>query len=109
MKREFYYDIPSFSPDKDGNIIFLYKYSMGPIESFKYGVSKDNQYFLDWEYPIFGDDELENDYRIISGERLIRALKNEIDVCILEGNNELVEKFREGITRIETRQRKDDV
>lgn len=45
MKRKFYYDIPSFSPDKDGNIIFMHKYSMAQIESFKYGVSKDNDFF----------------------------------------------------------------
>ena len=101
MKSIFYYDMPSFNPDKEGNIIFLHKYSMAPIESFKYGISKDNQYFLEWEYPVFGDDELENDYRIISSDRLIKALNNEIKVCKQAGNDELVERFMESIKKIE--------
>lgn len=74
----FYYDIPSFRRDKEENIIFLHKYSMELIESFKYRISKENQHLFECEYPVFGDDELENDYRTILNDRLIKALNNEI-------------------------------
>lgn len=101
MERKYYYETPTFNPDKDGNIIFIHKYSIAPIESFTYGITKDKQYFLDWKYPVLGDNELENDYRIITSDRLLRALKNEITTCRQSGNIELVEKYEEAIARIE--------
>ena len=33
MKRKYYYDIPTFNADNDGNIIIIHKYSMAPIET----------------------------------------------------------------------------
>lgn len=102
MKQKYYYDTPTFNPDKDGSIILIHKYSIAPIESFTYGITKDNQFFLDWKYPVFGDDELENDYRIITSDRLLKALKNEIALCKQAGNTELVEKYEEAIVKIKT-------
>lgn len=106
MKRKFYYDIPTLEANEDGNIVIIHKYSMAPIETFTYGITFDNQYFFRWEYPIFGDDELECDYRIITAERLLDALRKEIDNCEENGVNELVGKFMEAISYIETLENK---
>lgn len=97
MKRKYYYDIPNFIPDNDGNIVLINKYSVAPIESFTYGITKDNQFFLDWKYPLFGDDELQCDYRIITSDRLLNVLNDEIDLSKKSGNNELVRKYEKAI------------
>lgn len=101
MKVKYYYDIPTFNADEHGNVIIIHKYSVAPIESFTYGITKDNQYFLEWEYPMLGDDELEIDYRIITGDRLLDVLKNEINICRETRNAELVEKYVEAMEKIQ--------
>ena len=93
MVRKYYYDEPVFEPDEEGNIIIIHKYSIAPIESFTYGITKDKQFFLDWRYSLLGDDELERDYRIITKERLLNTLKNEIVILKNEGNTKLAMEY----------------
>ena len=106
MKIKYYYDVPNLSEDEDGNVIIIHKYSIAPIEYFTYGITFDKHYFLKWEYPLFGDDELVCDYRLIPVERLLDVISKEIDNCQEHGNNELAEKFMEAKNYIETLEHK---
>ena len=54
----------------------------------------DKKFFLDWEYPEFGE-ELVRDYRIISKERILQALELEIERCKNDGEIQFIEKYEE--------------
>ena len=92
--NNFLYDIPTLIPDKDGNIVIINKYSLGPIETLTYGITKDKKFYLDWEYPEFGE-ELVRDYKIISKERILQVLELEIEKCKNNGEMQAVEKYEE--------------
>ena len=97
LKRKFFYDIPTFIPDENGNIILLQKKSVSPIEIFQYGISQNGKFYLLWDYPLLGDDELESDYREISKERIMNDLGIELNICDKEGNLEIVVKISEAL------------
>ena len=83
MKRKFFYDIPTLVPDENGDVVLLNKKSISPLEFFQYGINKYGKYYLKWDYPMLGDDELESDYREISKERIKNDLRNEtIDFAV---------------------------
>ena len=92
--NRFIYDIPTLKPDKDGNIVIINKFSLGPIETLTYGITKDKEFYLDWEYPEFGE-ELVRDYRIISKERILQAVELEIERCKNDGEIQFIEKYEE--------------
>lgn len=91
----FLYDIPTLKPDKDGNIVIINKYSVGPIETLTYGITQDNKFYLDWEYPEFNDEELVRDYKIITKERILKALELEIERCKKNGEIQFTQKYEE--------------
>ena len=101
--NRFFYDIPTLEPDEKGNIEVIHKYSVGPIESLTYGITKNKEFYFEWLYPIFGDEELETDYRIISKERILKVLELEIAECKKNENVKLVEKYEEAKKIISTR------
>ena len=101
MKRKFFYDIPTMVPDENGDVVLLNKKSISPLEFFQYGINKYGKYYLKWDYPMLGDDELESDYREISKERLKNDLRNEFKICIEEENVEIAEKIEEALNYIE--------
>lgn len=92
---KFLYRDPNFEPDKDGNRVIINKYCVGPIEVIIYGITKENEYYLDWTFPEFypGDAELERDYRIISRGEMLNALDIEIETCKKDGNIEMKDKY----------------
>ena len=103
MKRKFFYDIPTFIPDKNGNIVLMEKKSVSPIEYFQYGINQNGKFYLQWDYPMLGDDELESDYREISKERIKNDLENEMNICNQEENVKIAEKIAEALEFIEKR------
>jgi hypothetical protein len=60
VMTEFLYKDPNFEPDKDGNRVIIDKCCIGPIEVIIYGITKENEYYLDWTFPEFypGDQEV---------------------------------------------------
>ena len=100
MKRKFFYDIPTLVPDENGDVVLLNKKSISPLEFFQYGINKYGKYYLKWDYPMLGDDELESDYREISKERIKNDLRNEFKICIEEENFEIAEKIEEALNYI---------
>ena len=101
MKRKFFYDIPTFVPDENGNVVLFQKKSISQLEFFQYGMNKYGKYYLQWDYPMLGDDELESDYREISKERIKNDLRNEFKICMEEENVEIAEKIEEVLNYIE--------
>lgn len=91
----FLYDIPTLESDEDGNIVIINKYSLGPIETLTYGITKDKKFYLDWEYPEFNDEKLARDYKIISKERILKALDSEIQRCKKNGDIQFIKKYEE--------------
>lgn len=93
MGVKFYYDFPKLTCNENGNIEIFHKYSVAPIEAFTYGITKEREFFLEWEYSIMGDDELETDYRVISKERLIKDISFEIERCNDNGNIDVASRL----------------
>lgn len=92
---EFLYRDPNFEPDEDGNRVIINKRCVGPIEVIIYGITKENEYYLDWTFPECypDDDELERDYKIISRDEMLEALEIEIETCKKDGNIEMADKY----------------
>ncbi|EKQ51443.1 MULTISPECIES: hypothetical protein [unclassified Clostridium] len=92
---EFLYRDPSFDPDENGNRVIINKRCVGPIEVIIYGITKENEYYLDWTFPECypDDDELERDYKIISRDEMIEALDIEIETCKRNGNIVMTDKY----------------
>ncbi|MBD5137269.1 MAG: hypothetical protein HDT39_15170 [Lachnospiraceae bacterium] len=100
---KFYYKQPCFEYNSDGKMEIIHKYCVGPIEVLIYGITRDKEFYFDWTFPEFypDDSELERDYRIISKERMIRAINVEIETCEKKGDIELVKKYKAAIEMIE--------
>ena len=101
MKRKFFYNIPENVPDKSGNIVLMEKNSASPLEFFQYGINQSGKFYLRWDYSLFGDDELECDYREISKERIMNDLIYELNICRQEGNDNIAAKITEFLSYIE--------
>lgn len=77
------------------------KKSLSPLETFQYGINQNGKFYLQWEYPLLGDYELECDYREISKERIKNDLEYELYACRQDGNDEVTEKIVETLSFIE--------
>ena len=94
--------MPANSTDKEGNRDIIIKICFGPIESTAYGITKDNKYYKDYTFPVgLGDDELENDYRMISKLEMLEAINNEIELCELNRGNPIAEALKLEKAKIE--------
>jgi len=91
----FLYGIPTLRQDLEGNIVIIHKYSLAPIETLTYGITKDKEFYLDWEYSELNDEELVSDYRIISKERILKVLDLEIERCKKINEIQFIEKYEE--------------
>lgn len=92
---EFFYRDPNFEPNEDGNREIISKCCVGPIEVIIYDITKENEYYLDWTFPVNypGDEELERNYKIISKDEMLGALNFEIEICKKDGNIEMADKY----------------
>ncbi|OVE69044.1 hypothetical protein CCS79_08955 [Clostridium diolis] len=102
-----YHKMPANETDEHGNRDIIINLCFGPIEATIYGITKDNQYYKDDTFPAcLGDDELENEYRIISKSEMLEAINSEIRVCELNGGNAIAEALKLEREKIERRQKK---
>lgn len=101
---KFYYEIPNFKYDTNGNMVIIKKLCFGPIEAIIYGITQDKKFYFDWTYPEFypSDSELEQEYRFITKEEILEAIKIEISICEKEGETELVEQYIKAINMIQS-------
>lgn len=99
---KFFYKNPCFEYNSEGNMEIIHKYCVGPIEVLIYGITKNKEFYFDWTFPEFypDDSELERDYRIISKERMLKAIGQEIDACEKEKNINLAEKYKMAVEMI---------
>lgn len=100
----FFYELPSLNYNEDGNMEIIHKYCVGPIEIQIYGINQNKEFYFDWTYPEFypDDTELERDYRVVSKERILKAINLEIEKCLEEENIKLAEKYKNAIEMIES-------
>jgi len=93
--EKFFYNNPCFEYNSDGNMEIIHKYSVGPIEVLIYGITQNKEFYFDWTFPEFypDDSELVRDYRIISKERMLKAINEEIETCKKNKNFEMAEKY----------------
>ncbi|NRU38512.1 hypothetical protein BJV39_002607 [Clostridium beijerinckii] len=99
-----YNKIPANETDEHGNRDIIINLCFGPIEATIYGITKDNKYYKDSTFPAcLGDDELENEYRIISKSEILEAINSEIRVCELNGGNAIAEALKLEREKIERR------
>jgi len=101
--EKFFYKNPCFEYNSDGNMEIIYKYCVDPMEVLIYGITKNKEFYFDWTFPEFypDDSEMEREYTIISKERMLNAIKIEIDTCKKEGNIELGEQYKRAVEMIE--------
>ena len=102
----FFYNLPSFTENADGNREIINKRCVGPIEVIIYGITKDNEYYFDWTYPEFypDDSELERSYKIITKQKILDALDLEIEVCRNNNCKKLIEEYEIAKARIQNDQ-----
>lgn len=90
MIGDFYHFLPSDVANNEGSREIISYSCFGPIEVVIYGITSDNEYYLDHTYPeLYGDAELEHIYRIISKKELLMAIDSEIALCQHNGVNDI--------------------
>lgn len=91
------YQKPSFTPDKNGNIILCEAVCFGPAEVYQYGINKDNQpyYLYEWLENDFYADE--NGTEIISFDTLIKHLRYMLDTVTKMENEEWILLYQKAI------------
>ena len=98
MVVKYYYEFPKCVSDNDGKTVLFHKFSVAPLESLVYGITKEKEFFLEWSYSIMGDDEMELEFNIITKERMIKDISFEIKKC--KENEDVVKKLNFLLQRI---------
>ncbi|WPC41172.1 hypothetical protein [Clostridium sp. JS66] len=91
----FYHCMPAKTPDDDGKRAIINYYCFGPIEVVIYGVTSTNEYYFDYTYPeLWGDAELEHEYNIITKEKMLKVIDEEIELCERNGGTDIAKALR---------------
>lgn len=92
--KNFYHCMPAKIPNENGERPIIRYHCFGPIEALEYGITQNGDYYLKYTYALLGEDELECDYQIISGEKMLAAVNQEILLCERNGGSHIAEALK---------------
>ena len=92
--KNFYHCMPAKTLNKNGERAIIRYYCFGPIEAFEYGITQNGDYYLKYTYAPLGEDEIECDYKIISAEKMLAVINQEILLCENNGGSHIAEALK---------------
>ena len=70
-----FYSKPCFTPNKDGDIVLVFQYSMGPLEWWQWRIDSQGRYVMEYKWCENDFYEDENFMEFITKEEMIEKMQ----------------------------------